>query len=1048
MYTVYAFGNGYLLSNMFMAIAAFFANGGIYALLNALILLSYIFLIMRVVVTGSHFHLKTMFMYTGGFAVVYLALISVQVNVNVQDVSNPGSSTNAQVISNVPIGIALPWSYMTTVQYVLASKLQDAFSIPAGDNLIENGIGLSLYNQEINSSILSSNSYLYEDYNMYIQNCILVGVASGNLSANILTSAGDATDSASQLYNSNNSLSLWNVMLGYTGGAGSNILTNWYSGTNASSLTEQASGQSDPQGTTTTCGQEGQWLNTAVAEYTNTTQENEIIGQAMLGGAAQFTAATGATNPFLYNIQQTGQQLMTQAIAVNMFSPAVQNAAKVAGANGTAVASAVGIANDNAGSNMFVSGIMAEEYMPVIFAIFETVVLGLSSILLILAITHLGFHMLKTMLSLLITAMIWPSIMVVYNYISQLIIQAGFTGAAGLGYSIGSHTIISTQLMNYGEYIGFLSWSIPIMAYGIATGSSYAMVSAIGGSIQSAVSGGASAGAQALGSGNVTAGVISDNMYSANKTDSSVTDISGLNPQQQRAGYKDIYSTPGGPTVTTTNVPGLENNSRIVGSGTGTFDDHKMQVKESFENGKVTGFQSPNAQAGLTTSVLAGVSKNFSTAKSQAQTASTTFNAAVTNAKNFSNSVGSNITGSKRTEYDAISTKSFDSVVDNNTGLTATQQNELKTAFSLNLAAGENPITAGFSASQSVLKSNTLKSSIDTKFANAMRANFSKKGSLSFVAQGTQGTQLVTALNDVETSGKSYQEAVNNVKTAQTQLNFAENNQAFVTDNAWVGYMNNYNSGFSGADTAEKKRLDMAEYNRLQNNPSDLESFVAENSAIIATENKINAGAGGIPTLSSSAVKAGINSYYTSNQPGYTPIAGTPTPASAKAEIKTEETPKKSLLGPNADLENKLVVPHGNIVENFFATGFKDLALLGEDVMTGKSFKPITWNPGKFNAYDEKVFQGYTPSAMEYNAQANLFNSNLTSEKNGITDSLLPGASGLAAGYLANYENNALTNAGNNLVNENSYLNPASAPEPTSSTVAEPSGNTGGMKRN
>ena len=1026
MYIVYAFGNGYLLSNMFMAIAAFFANGNTYALLEGLVLISYIFLMVRVVVTGNHFHLKTMFMYTGGFAVVYLALISVQVNVNVQDISNPGSPTNAQVISHVPIGIALPWSLMTTAQYTLASNLQNTFSIPSGDNLLNNGIGISLYNQEINSSILSTNSYLYEDYNMYIQNCIIVGVASGNLDTNTLTSAGAATDSSSSLYNPNTNLSLWQVMLGYTGGSGANILTNWYSGADASSLTEHVSGVSAPQGETTTCGQEGTWLNAAVTEYTNTVQENEIIGQAMLGNQAQFAAATGAINPFLYNIQQSGQQLMEQAIAVNMFSPAVQNAAKIAGANGSAVAGAIGIANNNSTSSMFVSGILAEEYMPVIFAIFEAVVLGLSSILLILAITHLGFHMLKTMLSLLITAMIWPGIMVVYNFISQLIIQAGFTGAAGLGYSIGSHAIISSQLQSYGAYIGFLSWSIPMMAYGIASGSSYAMVSAIGGS-QSAVSRGADAGSQALAGGNATIGHITDNMYSSNKTDSSITDTTGIHPNQHVSGYKNTYSTPSGPTVTTTNIPGMESDSRIKGSGMGTFDDHALQVKESFEGRQVTGFQAPNAQAGLTASVLAGFSKNFSQAKSTAKTASTTFSAAVSTAKNLSNSIGSNLTGAKRQEYDAVSTKSFDYAVDHNSSLTAAEQNELKTAFSLNIAAGENPLTAGFNASEAVIKSDTIRSSVDAKFASAMRANFSDKGSLSFVAQGTEGRQLTTALNDVITTGKSYQEAVNSVKTAQTQLSFAENNQGFVTENAWISYMNGYNAGFSGANTAELKEIDMNKYRELLTDPSGMENFVAENPAFINNENKINAGAGAIPTVNPAAVKSEIKGFFNANQPGYTPLAGTPTPASAQAQIKTEETPKKTMLPAGSGTSVKpegFIAYFGGYVENFFGTGLEDVRNLGFSVLSGSSFKLVPWNPGSYKPTTTYSVEGFTPLAEVYNANAATYNAQLLKKQNAITDSLLPEASNLASGYSGDYEKNPLTAAGNNVFDNNNFINP------------------------
>ncbi|RZV39905.1 MAG: conjugal transfer protein TraG [Candidatus Acidulodesulfobacterium acidiphilum] len=560
MYVVYAFGNGYLLSNMFMAISSFFANGDTYALLEGLVLISYIFLLIRVIVTGNHFHLKTMFMYTGGFAVVYLALISVQVNVNVQDISNPGSPTNAQVISHVPIGIAEPWSLVTTAQYALAQDFQNTFSVPNGDNLLENGIGVSLMNDETNATISPSNSYLYEDYNMYIQNCVAPGIATGNINASTLFSAGNATDTSSLSYQASNAYSVWDVMSSYTAGAGANILTNWYSGTNPSSMTEQASGQSDPQGITTTCGQETVWIQSAVQDYINGPLMNSMAGALQFATVSELSNAIGSINPYIYNMQQSSMNMLYQSIGANMYSPAILKMAQISGANADSLAVATGTAVQSTTSGLIESGILAGKYMPIVFGLFEALMLGVCVILLILGITHLGHGYIKMMFQFLIMIMIWPSLVVIFNYISQLIIQAQFSGYSGLGYSIGSSGAISSYLSESLAWMGYFSWSVPMVAYAIASNSSYAMVSMVGGMESSITRNASIPGANALSKGDFEAGVVKDNMMTANSFNATHQASVGV-------GATGIQSAPYVTETTQKGINGTISEQRVDGHG-------------------------------------------------------------------------------------------------------------------------------------------------------------------------------------------------------------------------------------------------------------------------------------------------------------------------------------------------------------------------------------------------------------------------------------------------------------------------------------------------
>ena len=143
MYTVYAFGNGYLLYGMFQAIALFFKNNNIGVLFTILALIAAIYYAIRVTIYHQHSLLSTA-KYVIVFSIILTGLVYNQTTVIINDVSNPAAPTNAQPISNVPWGIAVLWSDFTTIQYGLAKDFTNDFSVPAGDNMLSEGLGVSI----------------------------------------------------------------------------------------------------------------------------------------------------------------------------------------------------------------------------------------------------------------------------------------------------------------------------------------------------------------------------------------------------------------------------------------------------------------------------------------------------------------------------------------------------------------------------------------------------------------------------------------------------------------------------------------------------------------------------------------------------------------------------------------------------------------------------------------------------------------------------------------------------------------------------------------
>ena len=1011
--TIYAFGNGYLLSAILQSIVLFFQNNNIGVLFTILGTIAVFYYAIRVTISHQTSLLSTA-KYFLAFFIILSTLIYNTATVTVIDESNPGWTP--QQIVKVPYGIAFLWSGFTTIQYALVKDFTNDFSVPAGDNLITEGVGVSIMQQADDATISTSNSYLYQDYNQYIANCVAPGISAGYLNVSSLLGAGDATNTASPTYNSSTTAGIWSVMSAYTAntatGGGGNLLTMWYSGTSANSTTEQASGASDPGGVTETCAQVTGWLQAAIGYYIVQDAGPAIAGEMQFATFSDFTNEIGSINPYIFSLQQTAQAQLTQAIGVNMYSPAILKMAQASGASASGLAYATGMATQSTQSGLIVSGVLAGKYMPIVFGLFEAMILIASVIILILTVTHMGLKYLKLMFEILTMIAIWPALTAGFNYITQLIIQQQYGPYSGLGYSVSASGTINSFLSGSLAWMGYLSWTVPMLAYAISSGSSYAMASVIGG-----VQGGlrTNSATDALARGNINMGNDSLNNYNANKFDAIHTQRQGTAPKVTQEGF-NTQTSAGGITDSQTQIPGIENNAHIVGSGSGNFNNEALRTKQSFNNGSLTSFQGGAINASVQKSKIATAEKNLSSAKSYAQTSSQNLTTALSNSKNLSNSVYSGLTGTQKADYNATAQKNFDYVVDHTAGLTASQINELKDSFS----AGAGKGGLGFSVISSSGLTGTQKASLDVKLANITKDSFSSGGSLSFAAQGSQGRQFVSSVNDVLTTSKSFQTAESAVNTAGHNLKLAESTTANVNENAMREFFKDYDQKFgSGMDIEQLATLNNQEYSNLLNNAESLLSFVNNNKDFSKISSQITAKAKGIPGVNPQAVKADVNNFYKNNIPGYTPITGTPTAAGVKSQIQTMETPKKNLATINTGGSVKPVSYStylGGDAFNFLKTGLIDLNRLTH------LEAPVSWSPGSYKP-PAAITQGKTIIPQNsFNLRVEKFNANLSAQQQQINNSILSGSNGFKLNLQNNFTSNPIVKNGDGIIKSNEQV--------------------------
>lgn len=506
-YTIYAYGSGYIMVGVLQSIASTVASGGFSLILKSVVLIGFLILFIQMLTSGFKVtpHKSTV-RYFAAVVVIYSALLIPKVNVNVYDtVNNTGS--NAVVVNNVPWGIGYIASMFSQFQYYMTTTFEYNFSTPNSIDLTNAGMGFQLTSENLVDGAEVNDPYLFQSFTQYVYNCILPGISTGNLSSQALSQAGSATATGSSAYAQN---SLLGYAAYYTQGAGANMITTEFNSTN-------------PTGFTTTCSQESKDIQTDFDNYTNNSLGPEVAG-ALGMTDAHFLSQFGLVSSSIYNMSTSATATIEQMAVVNQYDHALIASANLAGVNPTAMAYGSAMAQQNMNSSFAISGQLAGEYMPVVYGIFFALFLAFSLILIILMALPIGANYLKMYMELGLFLAIWPVLMAVYNYIDDLIVKNKFTYASTMGYSLNSahsfNMLVSSQL----GWMGYLSWGVPMMAYALVTGSTYAMVGAVG-SMDSAGKSAASTGANVASSGNLSLGNDSLNNYGANSVNS-VRDVS------------------------------------------------------------------------------------------------------------------------------------------------------------------------------------------------------------------------------------------------------------------------------------------------------------------------------------------------------------------------------------------------------------------------------------------------------------------------------------------------------------------------------------------
>lgn len=440
-------------------------------------------------------------------------------DVQIIDRSDP---TGVYRVDNVPLGLAAPAKFITSIGTDITELYERMFHLP--DSLMYSKTGM-LYGADLvghASDIMSVNGDLAELMSQYVKNCVIGDILLNHKYSfqELMTSRDPYTVIFRQ------PSPLRGVMV--------------------------PPGNSEAQ-------REGFWTCEALAKGVLMPQlgiDSSPGGQTwdytvrrLFSGAPNasvlYASLLGDSYNYFYQGGQSAGQLMRTSVVMN----ALRNGIGAYSAQSGDTASLVNLSSSSSYNKMRLSwatsGSVAVKFLPLMNTILLALIFALFPIIILLATIHaLTLGMLKNYLSGIIYLQSWPPMFAILNSASMFYLR-GKTG--GVDFNLANLASIQEMHSDIGLVAGWLTLSIPFIAYGIVKGMG-SVVSQAGNYLGTAINSSASASSSQAADGNWSFNNMQSDNVSGNKWDTNYAHREGQATQQLASGAT-ATTTASGQTV-------------------------------------------------------------------------------------------------------------------------------------------------------------------------------------------------------------------------------------------------------------------------------------------------------------------------------------------------------------------------------------------------------------------------------------------------------------------------------------------------------------------
>lgn len=429
--TIYTISGGAWFRDSLNAIATFFQMNDWEHIVQMATVLSVVAAAMAYV-RGKD--LLTLFKWVASMVLITGVLVQVKRPVHIIDLSNP---TQVYQVDNVPVGITMPFSLITSIGHALVEGYETVFHQP--DALAYSKTGM-LFGADLmgrSTDFLSTNPEMTGLFSDYVQNCVV-----GDMLLNHKYSLNDLMNSADP----------YSLIF---------------------SQPSPLRGVYDGNGNFQTCQWAAQQLQTVITTDTNaggrtwTHYIRQIFG-ARADANVLFGEVMGDSYRYFYGASQSASDIMKRNVTLSALRKGIPS---FASRNGD-TASLVNLSSETSYSKLRVSQAtgadIATKTLPIMQTVLTGVLIGLFPLVMALGIMSvLTLEVLKGYVYSIAYLQSWPLLFAILNNAMNFYLQAQTSGTA---VTLSNLSLVQQQYSDIGTTAGWLALSIPFLAGGLIFG--------------------------------------------------------------------------------------------------------------------------------------------------------------------------------------------------------------------------------------------------------------------------------------------------------------------------------------------------------------------------------------------------------------------------------------------------------------------------------------------------------------------------------------------------------------------------------------------------
>lgn len=517
MWEIYTNGGGDFHRMIFTAIAQLFGSDDYIAALR----LSALFGVIAFTISIAFMKAKSTLTWFVTIILVLGIVVTPKVDLVITDRVVPA---NSSVVSNVPFGIGATATVVSTFSDWLTRAFETVFSLPNEMEYHGNGLLFASHLVEQSTQFRMTDPRVSTNFTEFWKSCVYYDLSLGLYSWNQVVN----TDDLLSFFKDNTSRSR---SFTYESGTGGRSIVGCREGINnqlADDLDEEISSSTNING---------------VRLVPNTENRTAAV--------SKFASSLPVAYQYLTGISKSNSDLLGQNLLANSFREGLGSFASDADASAAAEHFAAARAERERMTTFAVMGKLAKKMLPIMHLIFEAFIYSVFPIVVVLLMLPVAGKVAMAYLKSLFWISMWPPLYAVLNFAmnyfgqqsaSQSVVLDG--GGFPTGLTIATNTALGSTLADYSTMAGYLSLSVPLIAWMLVSQSGAMMAGLAGRMLQSYDAPVSKASDEAT-SGNMNVGNTRFETHSAFQANAAPTD--------QRGGITD--------------GDGVGNNTRIGGGG-------------------------------------------------------------------------------------------------------------------------------------------------------------------------------------------------------------------------------------------------------------------------------------------------------------------------------------------------------------------------------------------------------------------------------------------------------------------------------------------------